>query len=81
VERLEARLRQLDNSPVGEELVAHTLFLSAASGYTIVERTGPPPQLGAEVHVDGRAYRAQRYRPSPFPADPRPCVIVEANPT
>ena len=79
LERLEERIGQLDGSSVtAAALEGHTLFVSTATGYTVIERDGPPPRPGDEVGVDGRAYRAQRYRRSPFPADPRPCVIVEA---
>lgn len=81
LERAEERLRQLENSHVGKEVAAHTLFLSTATGYTIIERDGPAPRPGDDVQLGDDAYRARRYRHSPFPADPRPCVIVEPDAT
>jgi hypothetical protein len=79
LERIEERLRRLDDSERAEESPGgHMLFVPTAAGYAIVEREGMPPQPGDEVLVDGNAYRAQRSRSSPFPADPRCCVIVEA---
>jgi len=78
LQRLEERLGRLDASrPAEAEPADHTLFVSTATGYTVVEREGPPPSLGAEVSLDDRVYRATGYRRSPFPGDRRPCVIVE----
>jgi hypothetical protein len=78
LEHLEERLRLLEGARPGTaEIAAHTLFLSTATGYTVVERDGPPPLPGDEIELDGNVYRAQRFRRSPFPADSRPCVIVE----
>jgi hypothetical protein len=75
---VEARLSRLEHgSRLKAEVGGHTLFVATASGYLVVEREGPPPGPGDEVVLDGRAYRAERYRPSPFPRDRRPCAIVE----
>jgi hypothetical protein len=80
LERMEDRLRELESSQRSESaLDAHTLFLSTSAGYSVIERPGPPPQPGEEIELDGHVYRAQRHRHSPFPADPRPCVVLEAN--
>jgi len=81
LELVEERLRHLENSHAGKEVAAHTLFLSRATGYTIIERDGPPPRPGDDVQLDDDAYRARRYRHSPFPADPRPCIILEPDAT
>ena len=75
--RLEERLDQLDfdlGEPSGK---GYILFLSTHSGYEIVERDAPLPALGQVVRVDGKSYRVDRYRRSPFPGDPRPCVTAE----
>lgn len=78
LERMEARLDRLDYpSSLAKAEAGHTLFVPTATGYTIVERDGPPPRLGDEIAVDGIAYRAERYRRSPFPADSRSCVVVQ----
>lgn len=78
LEQLEDRLARVDASrSVDSEPVGHTLFVSTPTGYTLVEREGPPPPPGSEVTVDGRDYRATGCRHSPFPADRRPCVIAE----
>jgi hypothetical protein len=82
LERMEDRLRELESSHRSESaLGAHTLFLSTSTGYSVVERHGPPPEPGEEIELEGHVYRAQRHRHSPFPADPRPCVVLEANVT
>jgi hypothetical protein len=86
VEDLAARLKQLEERLDRFEraglrsasIAGHTVFVSTANGYMIVERVGPPPEPGEEVVVDGVRYVAAGYRSSPFPADRRPCVIVEA---
>lgn len=86
VEDLAARLKQLEERLDRFEraglrsasIAGHTVFVSTANGYMIVERVGPPAEPGEEVVVDGVRYVAAGYRSSPFPADRRPCVIVEA---
>ena len=81
LERLEKRVDQLDASlraAAAAMPAGHTLFVPTAAGYTIVERDEPPPPPGAEIMIDGRAYRATHPRRSPFPGDRRPCVVVEA---
>lgn len=79
LEQLENRLARLNASlPLEAAPEGHTVFASTPTGYTIVERDGPPPPPGAEVIVDGRAYRVTSHRSTPFPGDRRPCVIVEA---
>jgi hypothetical protein len=78
LEQLEDRLARLNASGTAEaEPAGHTLFATTPTGYTIIERDGPAPPPGAEVSVDGRAYRVTAARSSPFPGDRRPCVIVE----
>jgi hypothetical protein len=78
LERLEERLGRLEASlPAKAVSAGHTVFVSTATEYRVVEREEPPPSLGAEVSLDGRVYRVTGYRRSPFPADRRPCVIVE----
>ena len=74
---MEERLDRLAPSPLAEAEIGHTLFVATATGYTVVECDGPPPRPGDDVAVDDNAYRAERYRRSPFPADPRPCVVVQ----
>jgi hypothetical protein len=77
LQRLEERLDHLERSNLRRaSLDGHTLFVSTASGYVVLERVGPPPEPGEEVVIDGNSYFAEGYRSSPFPADPRPCVII-----
>lgn len=79
LEQLEDRLARLNASPPVEAAAeGHTVFAPTPTGYTIIERDGPPSPPGAEVTVDGRAYRVTSHRSTPFPGDRRPCVIVEA---
>lgn len=76
---VEDRLREPDRaSRPDADVTGHTLFVPTVNGYALVERDGPPPRPGEEVVVDGTPYRAKGYRLSPFPADPRSCVVVEA---
>jgi hypothetical protein len=66
LKRLEERLDHLERSTIRKaSLDGHTLFVSTASGYAVVERVGPPPEPGEEVVVDGNSYFAEGYRSSP----------------
>jgi hypothetical protein len=54
----------------------YLLFVWAPTGYTLVERTGDPPELGAEVDGETRRYVVSKISPSPLPDDPRPCAYL-----
>jgi len=55
---------------------AHLLFLWSPSGYTLEERPGDPPEVGAEVEDGNQRFRVTKIAPSPLPGDPRPCAYL-----
>lgn len=59
---------------------SHLVFVQLASGYELVERDGPPPPRHSSLELpglcDGSLVVAGSRR-SPFPADARPCVVVQ----
>jgi hypothetical protein len=54
----------------------HLLFVWSPAGYTLVERSGDPPQPGAEVEDRERHFRVTKIAPSPLPGDLRPCAYL-----
>jgi hypothetical protein len=78
LERLEERVLRLERPRTAATPAAgHTLFVPSSAGYAVVERSGPPPEPGETLVLDGGAYCATGYRCPPFPADSRPCVVLE----
>jgi hypothetical protein len=58
----------------------HLLFLSSAgSGYSLLEREGPPPPLGDRVEVPEQPtpFAVLKLATSPLPNDDRICVYLE----
>jgi len=59
---------------------SHLVFVQVASGYELVERDGPPPPRHNPLELPGlsdRTLAVAGSRPSPFPGDARPCVVVQ----
>ena len=59
---------------------SHLVFFPIASGYELVERDGPPPPRHSPLELPGlcdRTLAVAGLRPSPFPGDARPCVVVQ----
>jgi hypothetical protein len=54
----------------------YLLFVWTPSGYTLEERDGDPPVVGAEIELDGGRQRVSKVGPSPLPGDPRPCAYL-----
>jgi hypothetical protein len=54
----------------------HLLFRWSPSGYTLVERAGDPPEVGAEVEDGDDRFRVTKIAPSPLPGDKRPCAYL-----
>jgi hypothetical protein len=54
----------------------HLLFRWSPSGYTLVERAGDPPVVGAEVEDGDDRFRVTKIAPSPLPGDKRPCAYL-----
>jgi hypothetical protein len=57
----------------------YLIFVSKSSGYELVERDGEPPEVGAEVELEGGLrLRVAKVASSPLPQDPRPCVFLQS---
>jgi hypothetical protein len=59
---------------------AHVLFISHASGYELLSREGPVPEVGTEVSLSAdsaRRYRVSKVGRSPLPGDRRRCAFLE----
>ena len=54
----------------------YLLFVWAPSGYTLEERQGDPPPVGAEVADGERRFRVTKIAMSPLPGDRRPCAYL-----
>jgi hypothetical protein len=54
---------------------AYLLFVWSPTGYSLRELEGDPPAVGSELEDGGRTLVVTKVGPSPFPADPRPCVF------
>jgi hypothetical protein len=77
LESLVAELRS-QLPPEREPAAGHVLLRPSASGYTLLELDGPPPELDQPLLLDGHRYRVERTGRSPLPADPRPCLFLAA---
>jgi len=64
--------------PVRED--EHVALVSTADRYRLVIRTGPPPEPGSMVELDGMPYRTVALTPSALPGDDRSCALLEAAP-
>ena len=54
----------------------YLVFVWSPTGYTLQERSGDLPEVGAEV-VDGeRRFRVTKIAPSPLPGDRRSCAYL-----
>jgi hypothetical protein len=52
----------------------YVLFVWSPAGYSLRELDGDPPGVGHEFEEDGQTLVVTKVGPSPFPADPRPCL-------
>jgi len=64
--------------PVRED--EYVALVSTADRYRLVIRTGPPPEPGSMVELDGMPYRTVALTPSALPGDDRSCALLEAAP-
>lgn len=78
-----ARLRTVQTAPVAPPPPAppadhHLCFLPAPGGYSLVERPGPAPEVGAEIEApSGARFKVLRVGPSPRPGESAPCAFLE----
>lgn len=68
------------DSDLADDEKAHVLFIPTSSGYSLLERSGPAPEIGATVEVDGESENAGHFvvrkHGRPVPGGPR-CAYVE----
>jgi hypothetical protein len=86
--RIEHRLRELERAereretepepePAAEPVeAAHLLFVRNGSGYRLVEREGPAPEIGSAIELE-RLFSVTKLGRSPLPRDPRRCAYLE----
>lgn len=60
------------NEPTG-----YVLFVASPMGFSIVECNEDPPEADQLMLLADGAYRVAAVRRSPFPRDPRPCLVIE----
>jgi len=60
-----------------QAVTGHVLFISAPTGFSIVERDDEPPSPDELLHLEGSVYRVVSVRRSPLPGDRRPCLVLE----
>lgn len=66
-----------DHAPMSDQ--RYLLFVWKPSGYTLEERSGEPPRLGAEIELDGGGrQQVIKIGPSPLPGDSRACAYLQA---
>jgi hypothetical protein len=54
----------------------YLVFVWSPAGYTLAERAGDPPDVGAEVEDGDRRFRVTKIASSPLPGDRRPCAYL-----
>lgn len=55
----------------------YVLFVWSPAGWTLQQRTGEPPALGATIENGERLLRVSKIGPSPLPGDHRRCAFTE----
>ncbi len=67
------------SAAAGTAPAGHVLFVPTPAGYELIHRSGPPPQPGETVALEGQPsrYRVAKVGPSPLPGDRRPCAYLE----
>ena len=55
----------------------HLLFVWSPGGWTLQERDGEAPEVGATVEDGDRTLRVSKLGPSPLPGDRRRCAFTQ----
>ena len=55
----------------------HLLFVWSPNGWTLQEREGEAPPVGATVEDGDRVLRVSKVGPSPLPGDRRRCAFTQ----
>jgi hypothetical protein len=54
----------------------YLLFVWSHAGYSLEERSGDPPHVGAQLEDGDRRFRVAKIAPSPLPGDARSCAYL-----
>jgi hypothetical protein len=54
----------------------YLVFVWSPAGYTLEERQGDPPPVGAVVEDGEHRFQVTKIAPSPLPSDLRPCAYL-----
>ena len=54
----------------------YLVFVWSTGGYTLEERSGELPQVGAQVEDGERRFHVVKIAPSPLPGDARACAYL-----
>jgi hypothetical protein len=57
--------------------VSYILFVSTPNGYSLHERDGDAPQVGAEVEDQAGRFIVTKVASSPLPGDARRCAYLQ----
>jgi hypothetical protein len=60
----------------GSRRPGHLVFAWSPHGYTLHERSGDPPAVGAELEEDGQLLVVTKIGASPLPGDRRACAYT-----
>jgi hypothetical protein len=55
----------------------YVLFVWSPSGWTLQQRDGEPPAVGATVEADEKTLQVTKLGPSPLPGDRRRCAYTQ----
>jgi hypothetical protein len=56
---------------------SYVLFVWSSSGWTLQQREGEPPAVGATIENGETLLRVSKIGPSPLPGDRRRCAFTE----
>jgi hypothetical protein len=59
------------------EPIGYVLFVASPTGFSILECSDEAPSPDQLLLLEDGAYRIVSVRRSPFPADRRPCLVLE----
>jgi hypothetical protein len=54
----------------------YLVFVWSPAGYTLHERAGEMPEVGAEIEDGEKRFRVAKIAPSPLPGDRRACAYL-----
>jgi hypothetical protein len=56
---------------------SYVLFVWSPSGWTLQQREGQPPSVGATIENGDTLLRVSKVGPSPLPGDRRRCALTQ----